>query len=342
VGNKTVWVIRPLQDVQAPKWYFDDKGRALTADKYEQLGHDASAIASAGYSAKPVAGLEGWKTFVDGEGQTWYRDPDDGHLYPGKPPFQTSVFGPVFNYAQFVGDDGKIDMDQFRVPASTGRGYVAYFSASVSPREAQELTEAIVDNPYDDRINLDLFHKRDDKNFIQPTGLTPDDVVGMYWTPATPLTDEASLTDFMGSKSDRLANGSRYYLEAKQQAAFDAAEARRKAEVQGYIDQRIGNQKQQGVFEAMAPDLNLRDYAQQQIESAKELAGIKLGSDLRQSQKAKNLMNQFAPPEIPQVAAPLAPNPIAPIPVRAPKKRRSHNDYVPDFADSGKINGMPF
>ncbi len=333
IGNSVQWVLRPLEDIKPPEWYFDDKGNALTPSEYEKLGHDPTAIGNAGYKSAPIQSLVGWKKLIDGDGNDWYRDPADGHLYEN-PPFQAGVFGPIFDYGAFVGSDGKIDMENFRLPASTGKGFIAFFTEDVSPRQAQMMTESILNNPLDDRINLEYFHRRDDKNFIQAGPLTPDDVVGMFWTPAPPLN--------MGGTTTPAIRES--IAKQQHQAALDAAEIRRQAEVQEWIQTRIGNDKRRGVFEAMNPDVDLEQEANRGIERAQKMAGIRLGRDFAATKGRAILENQGA--HIPRLrlrpAAPPSPDPIRPEPRIAPtvRRRKHRNTYVPDYTSTDKTDAI--
>lgn len=346
IGGMTRWVIRPLEDIEPPQWFFNEKGEALKAEDFEKWGRDFNKIAEEGYASKPVQALAGWKKITDGDGRMWYRDPADGHLYADRPPFQTSVFGPVFNYSQFVGDNGEIDMEAYRVAASTGRGYIAFFTSDVSAMRAQQLTEELVDTPDQDLLNLEFFHQRDDKNFVQPTPLSPDDIVGMFWTPSARSVDENPITgtDYMSVKSDRLRR------DTEHEFALERAEQRRKAEVQGWIEQRIGNAKQQAIFKGMSgmSDTDLASAAGKDIESAKSLAGIRIGAQLRES-KIRQQRDLIAP----EIAAPPTPRPIRPVPIKPPERRRpptinpprrrgGGGVIVPNYEDSGKVRNIPF
>jgi hypothetical protein len=335
VNGRLTWVIRPLTDVDPPKWWFNkNTGRALTADQYDRIGHNYADLMNAGYEQQPVAELSGWKMVKDGDGIEWYRDPNDGFLYQGSPPFATRVFGPVFDYADFVDNTGHVNMEAARLPASTGKGYIAYYTADVSGREAQDMIDEMVQNG-DPRINLSYFHRRDDKNnFITGAGLTPDDVAGMYNVTVPPPAPDEIL---QGKQMIPQLQRERQVRE--HEAELAAAETRRRAEVQDWIQQRIGNARQQGAFEAANPDINLPEIASRQIEQAKEIAGIKLGNELRQ--RKQNEM-QFDIPELRPINAPPStppPPPIQPVSIPTVNRRKKQNSPAPRYA--GKVPNIP-
>lgn len=335
VGQKTVWVVRPLEDVPPPEWYKNDKGQWLTAQQYDNFGRDFNAISAAGYSSAPIPEFVGWQKITDGNGDTWYKDPQDGFFYKDFPPFSgaAGLTGPIFDYAHFVKPDGSLDVEGTRVPASTGRGFVAWFSDGVSPREAQTLTEGLMENPYAaNLLNPGFFHKRDDKNHVSTEALSPDDVVGMYWSEHDQAAADAfdnvwgHFNDFYSGRAER---------ESRNAALQSRAEMRRKAEVQSWIDQRFENRKQQLLFEKINSGVNIEDVAASQIAQAKAAAGITLGNE-RFATKEREAMD--APRLRP--AAPPTPRPIAPVPVKPPTIRSVRPRPSADRGYTGRESGF--
>jgi hypothetical protein len=332
VGNRTSWVVRPLEEVPAPMWWAKGS-KWLNTEEYEKLGRDPGALAAAGYEQQAIPEMGGWKKLTDGDGTEWFVDPRDGFLYKDAPPYTgaAGLTGPIFDYSEFIGEDGKVNIEDHRLPASTGRGYVAFVGAGVSMREAQMMTESILDNPLDPRINPGFYHKRDDHNFVQPGGITPEDVIGMYWSESDNAAGDFE-TDYVKAKGGMLQRG----IDYRQNAMRERAESRRKAEVQSWIDLRFQNAKQASIMEKIS-GTSLEDMATKSIEKAKLAAGINMGNTFRKT-KANLMGSQFNAP-----AAPPSPRPIAPVPM-APKPRRRRHDgggYTPDFVNSGKVRNLP-
>jgi hypothetical protein len=331
VGGKTEWVIRPLEEVQVPHWYFKEGGKNgqwMTQAEFERFGGNAKAIADAGYKDEPVQELSGWRKVTDGDGKEWFVDPQDNFLY-AKPPFQGGfglLSGPA-DISAFVNDAHELNMEAFRVPASTGRGFVAWWGNGVSEREAQNLTENIMNNPYDTRIDASIYKRRDDHNVTSMEGLSPDDIVGMYWS-----AEDAAMSR---AREQYWGNYAKYYNnmpDAQRNADIQArAELRRKAEVQSYIDARFQSSRERLDFERRNPTTDLNAVAEREIDRISGLAGISLGNRLKNADNSRLRPDNLADIRT-RPAAPPSPKPIAPVPVKPPTvKRRPKPDLSPDF-----------
>lgn len=338
VGNATVWVIRPLEAVKTPQWWFNSNTQKwMTADQAKSMDRSAKALADAGWSKTDVPGLSGWSKVTDGDGRNWYVDPEDGHLYPDAPPFKAGVLGPVFDYADFVSKDGSLDMEKSRLSASTGRGYVAFFGDGVSTREAQQLTDQAVSNPTDDKINLEFFHNRDPNNHVSFDPISPADVAGMYWSASDPLVMVQSRKGPGGWQVGKTAIGAE---DVKNLAAARVSdridqlardEFRRKAQVQAWQDQQLSAQVHSQIQQI--PDImGVRD----QVMNAAQAAGISLGTQMPKQMPAPTL-NPVTPP-----SSYMAPN-IAPVSLSKPTIAAPKIPTVPNTAPipSGRYAGKP-
>jgi len=235
-----VWVIRKPQPVQPPMWYYnanDDKW--LTSKEYERIGRNAQKLADAGYEPTEVKELSAWTYITDGNDRLWYIDPEDGHLYPDKPPFKAGITGPTLDYANFVDKNGKMDFGRALEPGSTNKGFVAFWTDDVSVREVQQLTNAIVTNPNDNRIpkdaqgNLLFYHARDGQNNVDYNPLPPDAIAGMFWSPSDRI--------FMKPSSGRRHGRGMSVQTSQRIEVLERAELRRKAAIKDWKDKQIAS-----------------------------------------------------------------------------------------------------
>ena len=289
VNGKTIWVVRPLEDVPAPKWYVNGQGKWLTSKDYANFGRSAQAIANAGFTLQEVPGLTGWKKVTSGD-NTFYRDPEDGHLYLGAPPFRAGISTAAgqLNYGDFVDSGGNIDLTNNRLAASTAKGYVAFWGDGVSRRDVQSGVENIINNPLDDRINTDFFHERDDKNNVSIDPLDPAEVSGMFWTSA-----DAHAAGVGRGRFDQAANQRR--AEQNRVELMDREEMRRKAKVNQWIETKIGNAAAQVQFNKMNPDLTAQQAGDQAIRATAKTVGVSFGTEVMRPKAQPSPLPQARP-----------------------------------------------
>ena len=333
VNGKVQWVIRPLQPVKPVPWYQNTYGQWMTEDQFRNQYHgNLTEMAKDLWVQKDVPGISAWSYLTDSQGMKWYRDPEDGHLYPGGPPFKANVLsGPdSSNIMKFVDSGGNLDLNANRLPASTGLGYVAYYSADVSSRDAERALEDMLSNPHNTNLDLSQFHPRDGKNNVDISQtIDPTSLAGSFWSPA----DQSVLEDATMNQNRLHAFSDRFKRQQAQQLLLERSDMRRRAQYQMWQDQMtaqanaaIPRNVSTDVFQQVYQGSDAATIVQQGAEAAGISLGNKFGQQRGVQKQAANPSQDYSPTPL-QINTPPVDLTIPSVPM-PPKQKVGLNNNV--------------